>query len=218
MGKMWKWLAIAALVALVAVGAGLGVSLAKTSGYLADTRVNLATTQANLTSAQATLASTQANLTSTQNDLKNTQSTLASTQSQLKTTQDTLTTTSNNLKATQDKLTATQNQLTSTQGQLAATSQQLADIQKVYPLKNFPDLNALKAWLAKQTIVTFSFQNTFALQEAAAKDGWLISAGIWWNAAAGEHYSGNTAILANGDCYMFYCDDHTLYFEVNIYD
>jgi myosin heavy subunit len=217
MANIWKWLAIVALILLVAVGAGLGAAFAHKSSEFSATSANLTITKANL-------ASTELDLASTQNDLKDTQNALASTQSQLKTTSDNLTATKNQLDTTQSQLTTTQSQLTTAQSQLTTTqndlnskSQQLTDIQKVYPLKPFPDLNTLKTWLSTQPIIPFTFQNTSSLQDAAAKDGWIISAGIDWSATLQMYATSNTAILANGDVYMFFCNDHTLHYELNIY-
>jgi multidrug efflux pump subunit AcrA (membrane-fusion protein) len=225
MANSWKWLAIIALVALVAVGGGLGVSLGLTSADLSNTRTTLATTQANLATTQANLVSTQNTLTSTQSELSDTKtqltstkSQLASTQSQLTSTKSQLASTESELETTQATLTSTENELTSTKSQLTSTQTQLAALQAVYPLKNFPDLNSLREWLATQTITTFTFANTLALQEAAADDGWLISASISWDSGQQRWEASNTAILSNGDVYMFYCDDHTLSYSENIYD
>jgi ABC-type transporter Mla subunit MlaD len=217
MANIWKWFAIAAVILLVVVGSGLGYFFARSSADLGDTRADLA-------KANEDLSSTQGELTSTQNDLQVTQNTLVSTQNQLTTTSDNLTATQHLLSTTQSQLTSTQSQLTSTQSQLSATqddldsiSEQLTDIQKVYPLKHFPDLSTLRTWLATQPLSPFSFQNTSSLQEAAMNDGWIISAGITWSPSFQDFVGSNTAILDDGDVYMFFSDDHTLIYMTNIY-
>ncbi len=80
MAKIWKWLAIAALVALLGVSSGLGYSLARISGELGDTQANLVLTQDNLLSTQNELSDTLETLQDTQNDLRSTEDTLAATQ------------------------------------------------------------------------------------------------------------------------------------------
>jgi hypothetical protein len=214
---MWKIIGIVALVLVVAVGGTMGYLYSSKSSDLSNTKTTLATTQSTLASTQNDLATTKSTLTSTQNTLKSTQDTLASTQTDLKTTQDDLAAKTSELASTKSTLSSTQTELTSTKSSLTTKTTQLTAIQSLYPLKHFPTVTALRNWLATQPITTFSFQNTSALQDAAMNDGWLISAQISWNQTAQIFQGSNTAILDNGELYIFYCDDHTLTDEGSIY-
>lgn len=186
MAKIWKWLAIFALVLMVIVGSCLGYYFARTSADLGDTRADLA-------KANEELSSTQEELTSTQNDLQDTQNTLASTQSELKTTSDNLTTTENYLDKTQiqletaqSQLTTAQSALTTTQNNLDSVSQQLTDlqtdIQKVYPPKYFDSYTALRNWvdntLPKLDRGASAWNQAKQLQQLALSDGYIWSLGL----------------------------------------
>jgi chromosome segregation ATPase len=204
MANIWKWLAIMALVLMVAIGAGLGASLAHTSGQLSATSSNLTTTNANLTS-------TELDLTSTQNELKDAQNTLASTQSQLKIATDNLTATKRTLDSTQQELTSTNSQLTDTQNELIkvqdelnSTSKQLTDIQKVYPPKYFDTYGELRSWvdqaLPKLDKSLSNWNQAKQLQNLALSDGYILSLAI--------QQSGTFILfaIAGPDTYWVYLD------------
>jgi hypothetical protein len=48
------------------------------------------------------------------------------------------------------------------------------------------------------------------MQENAAKDGWLVSTSIYYNNTDGRFKLANTVVLANGEVYFFFSDDHAL--------
>jgi hypothetical protein len=216
-----KGIIIAVIAVLFLAACGLGFFFMRTSGNLAELKLDLAAVQSNLTLTQGQLATTETNLTTTQNELDNTSNTLASAQEELKNTSNNLVMTRNNLNSARDDLTSAQallakaqTDLASAQNDLSARTKQLSDIQKVYPLKHFASAEELNAWLATQPVTSFTFPNTIALQEAAAKDGWLISSQISY--IGNQMVASNTAALNNGDFYIFFCDDHAAILEGNI--
>ena len=115
-----------------------------------------------------------------------------------------------------DDLENTEIQLAITLSRLEATENELAALRQVYPLKRFPNLNALRAWLDEQPITSFTRRNVQAMQEQAARDGYLVAACFMSFPGQSTTYIWVSAVLANGDIYWWEPDDHTLNYLENI--
>ena len=107
------------------------------------------------------------------------------------------------------KLAEAQSDLTNAQADYEAASKELAEIKQVYPLKYFPDANALAKWLSTQpeypeaSDTILWYQHALELQKAAARDGYIISAFLLDRAASGKYEVFCYAVLEDNSLYWW---------------
>jgi hypothetical protein len=111
---------------------------------------------------------------------------------------------------TSRKLNETEIVLSNLEKQLQDSQSKLTSLQGKYPPKRFIDKNALVNWLSTQSITPFSFANAVQMQVNAANDGWLVSTSISYNLNSDKFVLSNNAVLANGEVYFWFSDDHAL--------
>jgi len=105
---------------------------------------------------------------------------------------------------------------------LNTTSSQLAEIQKVYPGKNFPDVTTLRNWISSQTLpantnyADVSYRNALALQAKAAKDGYLISAVIFSSTTQGYYWVYCYAALSDGSLWYWSPESYNVTYWLNV--
>jgi len=187
--KKRLFLITVALLLFSSLFAGCGVAQDKYDTVVAD-----------LGKAQQELQSTKTDLDASQKELQSNKTELESKQTELKTAQTELeikNTTVASLKSDKTSLTAEKDSLQANYNKLndenTAVTQELANIKKVYPARYFTSLTELRDWLYGNNIsersTTTTAEGLYAkaldLQEAAMKDGYIISAFI-------EHTQGNT--------------------------
>jgi len=174
------------------------------------------TVVADLGKAQQELQSTKADLDTSQKELQSTKAELESKQTELKTAQAELAiknTTVASLKSEKTSLIAEKESLQANYNKLNdennSVKQELATIKKVYPARYFSSLTELRNWLNGNNIsersVTTTAEGLYAkaldLQEAAMKDGYIISAFIE-HLQGGSFYIGCKAVI-DGNIYSW---------------
>jgi Skp family chaperone for outer membrane proteins len=161
------------------------------------------TVVADLGKAQQELQSVKADLSTSQQKLQSTEAELESKQTELKTAQTELeikNTTVASLKSAKTSLIAEKESLQSNYNKLNdennSVTQELANIKKVYPARYFTSLTELRDWLygnniserQANTTAEGLYAKALDLQEAAMKDGYIISAFI-------ENLQGNNFLM-----------------------
>jgi len=187
--KKRLFLITVALLLFSSLFAGCGVAQDKYDTAVAD-----------LGKAQQVLQSVKADLSTSQQKSQSIGAELESKQTELKTAQtelDIKNTTVASLKSEKTSLIAEKESLQANYNKLNdannSVTQELATIKKVYPARYFSSLTELRDWLNGNNIsersATTTAEGLYAkaldLQEAAMKDGYIISAFI-------EHTQGNT--------------------------
>jgi len=110
------------------------------------------------------------------------------------------------LTSTQAELAGRQAELAGRQAELTSTQAELADIQKVYPLRNFASRTEMEQWMRSNTLpqgryAEDSYQNAIQTQMAAMRDGYLV--GIQIDSFANGNYWVGNAAIADGGLYHF---------------
>ncbi len=125
------------------------------------------------------------------------------------------------LLSTQDELTTTQNNFSSIQSELDGKTTQLADIQSKFPLRRFADSSELESWLAEQpdapesTEAVLWLRHAYDLQEAAANDGFLISAD-YLEVSSGNYFVWCSAVTDDDSYYFWDPETDSLTYAIDI--
>jgi uncharacterized protein YhaN len=188
-----------ALLLFSTLFAGCGVAQDKYDTAVADlgkAQQELQSTKADLSTSQKELESTKAELESKQTELKTAQTELEiknTTVASLKSEKTSLIAEKTSLIAEKESLQANYNKLNDANN---SVTQELATIKKVYPARYFTSLTELRDWLygnniserQANTTAEGLYAKALDLQEAAMKDGFLISAYI-------EHLQGTNFFI-----------------------
>ena len=242
----WRTIGITALALLIAAGVGFMYLVPSYQGALADldsTETVLATTQSDLTYARGQLSSVQSQLSNTQSDLASMQGQLSSVQSQLSNTQGQLVDTKAELVGKKSELASTKDQLADVRSELSGVSAELSGVsaelvgvrselsgvsaeleimQGKYPPRRFSSRLELESWLGGQPNPSSSsdviqlFRHALDLQQAAADDGFLISADYMGPFDDETYYVWCSAVLADGSYYWWNPDTDDIYYALNV--
>jgi len=209
--KNWRIIGIVAIVLLVAAGAGFVYLVPRYQDTLAD----LSSVKGTLSTTQADLAIVSGQLSQTQGQLSSVQQTLSSTQGQLSSTQA-------SLSSVQGQLSGARSELSDTQVELSSTLAELESIQGKFPLERFSTNLALESWLSLQPNPPSSsdavlwLRHALDLQQAAADDGFLISADYYGPFEDDTYVVWCSAVIANGSYYWWDPDTDDIYYALDI--
>lgn len=198
MRKRWFLVGVSVLL-FSCLLAGCGVKQELHDAVVAD----LSEAQQELQSIKAELASVQAELETTGDELTARNAELESAESEIAS----LETEKNSLISEKEALQASYDELN---GENSAVMQELADIKEVYPARYFSSKKELQDWLyandvsdrPASTIAEPLYEKALDIQEAALKDGFIISSYIDYYSDTGEYMIILEAV-AGGDVYVF---------------
>ena len=150
-----------------------------------------------------------------------TSATLSSTEAALATAQSDLASVQGQLSNVQSQLSNTQGELAGVQSELSDVSAELAVMQGKYPPRRFNSNLELESWLDDQPNPPSSadavlwLRHALDMQQAAADDGFLISADQWTD--DGVYYQvWCSAVLEDGSYYWWDPDTDDIYYSLDV--
>ena len=190
--------------------ASLQTQLDNEKAIVAGLEDDLAEEQENVANLQGQLADTTSQLNASQAEVNQLESDLAASQLEVSNLEDELTTAMANVDSLESELENALSQVESLQSQLSA-------IQAKYPLKDFPNYQALSDWLNGNVCEytdTYGewYSNALKMQLLAAQDGYYVSACFVPGGMtdSGYTYVYNTALVGD-TLYLFDPEDTELY-------
>jgi chromosome segregation ATPase len=144
------------------------------------------TTRTELESVRGELDSTESELESVRNELGSTESELESVRNELGSTESELESVKDDLTASQSEVSELTSSLGKSKTELDGVRDELNEIKEVYPARHFSSMKELEDWLLANdvsdrpasTAAENSYGKALDIQEAALKDGYIISAYI----------------------------------------